>query len=95
MLEAEKSKVHAANLELEKGVAERTSQLVIMNKDLQQEISERKRSADALKLSEEQYRTILESMQEAYFEVDLAGKLKFFNNSAAKILGYSRRRWTI
>ncbi len=89
MLEAEKSKVHAANLELEKGVAERTSQLVIMNKDLQQEISERKRSAEALKLSEERYRTILESMQEGYFEVDLAGKLKFFNNSAAKILGYS------
>ncbi|MBT8328771.1 MAG: hypothetical protein KJN87_03630, partial [Desulfofustis sp.] len=68
MLEAEKSKVHAANLELEKGVAERTSQLVIMNKDLQQEISERKRSAEALKLSEERYRTILESMQEGYFE---------------------------
>ncbi|WP_372681054.1 PAS domain S-box protein [Desulfosarcina sp.] len=89
MLEAEKSKVHAANLELEKGVAERTSQLVIMNKDLQQEISERKRSAEALKLSEERYRTILESMQEGYFEVDLAGKLKFFNHSAAKILGYS------
>ena len=89
MLETEKSKVHAANLELEKGVAERTSQLVIMNKDLQQEITERKRSAEALKLSEERYRTILESMQEGYFEVDLAGKLKFFNHSATKILGYT------
>ena len=89
MLDTEKSKVNAANLELEKGVAERTSQLVIMNKNLQQEISGRKRSAEALKVSEEKYRTILESMQEGYFEVDLTGKLKFFNESAAKILGYS------
>ena len=89
MLDTEKSKVKAANLELEKGVAERTSQLVIMNKDLEREISERKRSAEALRVSEEKYRTILESMQEGYFEVDLTGKLKFFNESAAKILGYS------
>jgi len=89
MLETEKSKVNAANLELEKRVAVRTSQLVIMNKNLQEEISERKRSAEALKVSEEKYRTILESMQEGYFEVDLAGKLKFFNESAAEILGYS------
>ena len=89
MLDTEKSKVNAANLELEKGVAERTSQLVIMNKDLEREISERKRSAEALRVSEEKYRTILESMQEGYFEVDLTGKLKFFNESAAKILGYS------
>jgi len=35
MLETEKSKVNAANLELEKRVAVRTSQLVIMNKKLQ------------------------------------------------------------
>ena len=89
MLELQKSKVNEANLELEKRVAERTSQLVIMNKDLQQEISERKRSAEALKMSEEKYRTILESMQEGYFEVDLTGKLKFFNEAAVEILGYS------
>jgi len=89
MLEIEKSKVNAANLDLEKRVAERTSQLVIMNKDLQQEIAERQRSAEALKVSEEKYRTILESMQEGYFEVNLDGKLDFFNESAAKTLGYS------
>jgi len=89
MLDVEKTKVNAANLELEKRVAERTSQLVIMNKDLEREISERKHSAEALRVSEEKYRTILESMQEGYFEVDLTGKLKFFNESAAKILGYS------
>lgn len=91
MLEAEKSKVNAANLELEKRVAERTSQLVNMNKDLQQEFSKRKRSNEALRVSEEKYRSILESMQEGYFEVDLTGKLTFYNESAARILGYSMK----
>lgn len=89
LIEKEKAKVNAVNLELEKRVAGRTSQLVIMNKNLEKEIRERKRSAEALRLSEEKYRTILESMQEAYFEVDLSGKMVFFNRSAADILGYS------
>lgn len=88
LLETEKAKVNAVNLELEKRVAERTSQLVIMNKDLQKEVQERKRSTEALRISEEKYRTILESMQEGYFEVDLSGKLVFFNQSAAEIMGY-------
>ncbi len=88
LLENEKAKVNAVNLELEKRVAGRTSQLLIMNKNLQKEIQERKRSAEALRLSEEKYRTILESMQEGYFEVDLSGKLVFFNQSAAEIMGY-------
>ena len=91
LLENEKAKVNAVNLELENRVAERTSQLVIMNKNLQKQIAERKRSTEALRLSEEKYRTILESMQEGYFEVDLSGKLTFFNKSAADILDYSPR----
>ncbi len=41
--------------------------------------------------SEEKYRTILESIEEGYFEVDLAGRLTFFNDSICKILGYSRK----
>ena len=39
-------------------------------------------------LSEEKYRTILESIEEGYFEVDLAGNLLFFNKSLTQILGY-------
>ena len=41
--------------------------------------------------SEEKYRTILESIEEGYFEVDLAGRLTFFNDSICRILGYSRK----
>lgn len=39
--------------------------------------------------SEEKYRTILESIEEGYFEVDLAGRFTFFNDSVCRILGYA------
>ncbi len=54
------------------------------------DISERKRVELALRESEEKYRNILESIEEGYFEVDLAGNLTFFNDAVCKLLGYSR-----
>jgi two-component system, cell cycle sensor histidine kinase and response regulator CckA len=39
---------------------------------------------------EEKYRNILESIDEGYFEVDLAGKLTFCNDSLCRITGYPR-----
>jgi two-component system cell cycle sensor histidine kinase/response regulator CckA len=39
-----------------------------------------------LQQSEHKYRTILESIEEGYFEVDLNGNLAFFNGPLAKIL---------
>jgi PAS domain S-box-containing protein len=57
---------------------------------LAKEIIERKQAEEALKESEERYRTILESMEEGYFEVDLRGNLAFLNDSLATIVGYSR-----
>ena len=53
-------------------------------------INRRKRAEEALKQSEEKYRTILEEMEDSYFEVDLAGNLTFVNNSVCRDLGYSR-----
>jgi PAS domain S-box-containing protein len=43
----------------------------------------------ALRESEEKYRTILHSIEEGYYEVDLAGNMIFFNDSMADIFGYS------
>ena len=43
-----------------------------------------------LRQSEERYRTILESIEDGYYEVDLAGNLTFFNESICESLGYSR-----
>lgn len=53
------------------------------------DITERKESEDALKQSEEKFRNILESIQDAYFEVDVTGKFTFFNKTLYRDLGYS------
>jgi PAS domain S-box-containing protein len=52
-------------------------------------INNRKRAEEALKVSEEKYRTILQSIEEGYYEIDLTGRLTFFNESTCKLLGYS------
>jgi len=57
------------------------------NKD----ITERKLIEEALRQSEEKYRTILERMEDAYFETDLAGNITFANNSLCRDLGYSMK----
>jgi len=47
-------------------------------------------SFQKLQVSEEKYRSILESIDDSYFEVDLSGNLTFFNESTCRMLGYSR-----
>jgi PAS domain S-box-containing protein len=54
------------------------------------DVTERKQAEEALQASEEKYRTILQSIEEGYYEVDLAGNFTFFNESLVKNLGYSR-----
>jgi PAS domain S-box-containing protein len=49
----------------------------------------REMAEEALRKSEEKYRTILHSIEEGYYEVDLSGNMTFFNDSMAKILGCS------
>ena len=51
---------------------------------------ERKQAEEALRESEEKYRTILESIEEGYYEVDLAGSFTFFNDSLCRIIGYPK-----
>jgi len=47
-----------------------------------------------LKSSEDKYRIILENMEEAYFELDLAGNFVFFNTATLEMLGYSAEELT-
>jgi len=57
---------------------------------LKQEVLDRIRVEEALRESEEKYRTILNSIQEGYYEVDLSGNMLFCNDSLCAIIGYSR-----
>jgi PAS domain S-box-containing protein len=45
---------------------------------------------DSEKESEARYRSILENMEEAYYEIDLAGNFTFVNDATSKLLGYSK-----
>ena len=53
------------------------------------DITERLKSEKALRRSEEKYRSILETIEDGYYEVDLKGRLTFCNPSFCRILGYS------
>jgi len=57
---------------------------------INRDVSERKWTEEKLRESEEKHRTILENLEDGYFEVDIAGNLTFFNDSTSKIFGYSR-----
>ncbi len=52
------------------------------------DITGRKQADRALYESEEKYRTILESIEEGYYETDIKGNFTFFNDSMCKISGY-------
>ena len=54
------------------------------------DITARKELEEAIGYSEKRYRTILESMEDAYFEIGLAGNFIFVNNAVCRDLGYSR-----
>lgn len=53
-------------------------------------ITERVMAETLLRQSEERYRTIMEDINEGYFEMDLAGNFTFVNNATCRDLGYSR-----
>ena len=55
------------------------------------DITEGKETEAELKKSEERYRDILDTMEEAYYETDLKGDIVFFNNAGLKLFGgYSK-----
>jgi len=54
------------------------------------DITEQKQAEKALRESEKRYRTILESIEDGYFEVDIAGNYTFFNSAMCRMSGYSR-----
>jgi len=53
------------------------------------DVSERVRMEEALRQSEERYRTIMYEMHDDYFEVDLAGNYTFVNDAFCRSVGYA------
>ena len=62
----------------------------VVKYDLDQLLREKKASADEFRKSEEKYHTILNSIEEGYYEVDRAGNFTFFNTPMCRMLGYSK-----
>ena len=63
--------------------------LAIFGSHIQYTLNKERKADEALRVSEEKYRNIIESIEEGYFETDLRDNLTFFNPPLARILGYS------
>ena len=88
LLEAEERKVKAANRELEKRVEERTVQLVDANKELRQEVAERKRAEEAARESGQRFRHLSENSPEIIYTLGYDGAFTYVNPVWEKILGH-------
>jgi PAS domain S-box-containing protein len=54
------------------------------------DITERKRLEEELRKSEERFRTVLDEMEDSYFELDIAGNFTFVNDALCRVMGFSR-----
>jgi len=74
--------------QLEELVRERTQDLEESNHQLRAQVEARMAQEARLRESEEKYRSIIENMENGYYEFDLKGNLTFFNEPLAEMLGY-------
>ena len=65
-----------------------TCLFAIFGSHAQYTINKRRVVEQRLRESEEKYRTIIESVEDGYFEVDLQANFTFFNDALCRILGF-------
>src|SRR5207245_2202714 len=84
------SAVLLANEALEHRVAERTATLQQTNNMLSDRIRQHQTTEDALRRSDERYRQLFESANDAIYTTDLQGFFTSINRAGERISGYSR-----
>jgi PAS domain S-box-containing protein len=89
-LRTTKNDLVRANDELERRVAERTVDLLEANRALRQEIAERKQTEDALRESEERFRSLFASVGSVAVQgYDPDGTIHYWNRSSETLYGYT------
>jgi PAS domain S-box-containing protein len=89
-IQAQDSALHRAHDDLDRRVHERTAELSAANTSLQAEIGERRRAEEALRESEERFRSLLDSIRDyAIFSLDRDGRVRSWNAGAQRIKGYT------
>jgi PAS domain S-box-containing protein len=81
-----------ANNDLQHHLDEGAVELTSANQKLTQELNEIKKAYTVLKRGEGKYRNLLDSIEDGYYEVDVAGNLSFFNNALCTIAGLPREK---
>ena len=71
-------------------VEERTARLKLANEELSAEVAERQEMEKALRVSEEKYRMLIETMDEGLTILDENGMLVYINDKFCEMLGRSR-----
>jgi len=79
-------RVHQLNVKLIRDAEGRPSGFRVVARD----ITERKKAEEAMRRSEEKYRSIMDGIMEGYLEYDLNGNITFANDAACTMMGYPR-----
>ena len=81
------------NQRIESIVAVRTNELQAVNEKLLREIDDRSEAENALRVSEEKYRNLANSLPQIIFETDARGTITFANRNTTQLLGYSQEEF--
>ena len=74
--------------ELDRRVAQRTTELAAANEELRKEIADRKHAEEDLRSSEERHRVIVEAANDAVVSMDERGTILLANPATKRIFGY-------